>query len=179
MGQHTLASLLPALLIFFCVGAAAVEPAAPQHAVELQRCHGYGCIYRHAHSWKLQGGQLTGQHAEGAALPAAVGAAAPQHYGQPQAALQTTCGSRQLGTHSRRQLLQAATGTQAVPAASSPAVQQWLQDSKQYATRFDKGSCFEDYPGFIAKDITGMQPLLACGMRRTKRRALVLQNQPH
>jgi hypothetical protein len=167
MGRHTLTLLFcSALLIFCCVGAAAVEPTASQHAVKLQRCSGSGYVDGHDHSWKLQDSQLTGQHAAEAALPAAVGAVAPQQSGNPQAALQTTSGSRQLqlGTHSRRQLLQAEAGTQAVPAASSPAVQQWLQDSKQYATRFDKGSCFEDYPGFIAKDITGMQPLLGCSM---------------
>jgi hypothetical protein len=175
MGPQTLTLFLwSVLLIFCCVGTVADAVAASQHAAKLQGCSGHGCFPTRAQLWQLQDGQLTGQHATKAALFAAAGAAAPQPVGQPQAALGIASGSRwlqpqQRGTHSRRQLLQVgAEAAQGIPDASSPAMQQWLQDSKQYATRFNKGSCFEDYPGFIAKDITGGQPMLGCSVIRAK-----------
>ena len=55
----------------------------------------------------------------------------------------------------RRQLMQSQQAA-GLPDTSNPAMAQWLQDSRQYSERFAKGSCFPDYPGFIAKDITGM-----------------------
>lgn len=54
----------------------------------------------------------------------------------------------------RRQLMQSQQAA-GLPDASHPAMAEWLQDSRQYSERFAKGSCFPDYPGFIAKDITG------------------------
>lgn len=51
-----------------------------------------------------------------------------------------------------RQLLQA--GGSSLPDASNPAMAQWLEDSSRYSHRYSKG-CFRDFPGFIAKDITG------------------------
>lgn len=63
----------------------------------------------------------------------------------------------------RRRLQQSGVSSAELPDASNPAMAQWLQDSAKYSWRFAKGSCFEDYPGFIAKDITGevLTPLKA------------------
>ena len=77
-----------------------------------------------------------------------------QAVGQPASAL---AGVAAQTTHRnarrQRQLLQA--GDQ-VATQGTAAMATWLQASKQYSLRYDKGSCFADYPGFIAKDITGM-----------------------
>lgn len=54
----------------------------------------------------------------------------------------------------RRQLLQLLTEPEAV--TSSPVYSEWLEKSQQYSKRYAQGSCFADYPGFIAKDITGV-----------------------
>jgi hypothetical protein len=54
------------------------------------------------------------------------------------------------GVGFQSQLAQASPGI-----SSSREAQQWLQDSAQYSRRYTRGSCFHDYPGLIAKDITG------------------------
>jgi hypothetical protein len=80
--------------------------------------------------------------------------------------MRTLLGGKQHAQSNRRQLQQ--TGSTALPDVSSPAMAQWLQDSASYSQRFAKGSCFADYPGFIAKDVTGEHhPLHISGTQPT------------
>jgi hypothetical protein len=136
------------ILLLLCVyGAASSASAALQPAMQLSACDHLDCSYRqqqpqhHDQSW----GQLgyAAARLQGAKHSTQADEADMQDVGQ------------QHGSTYRRQLMQAQQ-TPALPAISHPAMEQWLQDSRTYAQRYTKGSCFLDYPGFIAKDITGL-----------------------
>jgi len=47
------------------------------------------------------------------------------------------------------------------------ALTEWEQSSQVYAKKYARGSCFDDYPGFIAKDITGVQSHSRLGSARS------------
>lgn len=148
-------TLLSTLLLLICCGglgaAEAHKPCGPG------RCARGQASSVEAHLWGS--GQ---QHAEGAVARAAPGAAAeavvsswavwPKHKEGLQATGPT--GHAQIARH-RRQLLQA---SPAAPNAnsSSSAMDAWLQSSERYSKQYQRGSCFPDYPGFVAKDITGV-----------------------
>jgi hypothetical protein len=134
------------ILLLLCNGAVSSEPATLQPAVQQSACDQPDCSFHQQQPSDHD--QLRGQLGY---------ATAPwQSATQARAAeADMNVGQQHVNSY-RRQLLQPQQ-TAALPATSHPAMEQWLQDSRRYTQRFTKGSCFSDYPGFIAKDITGLR----------------------
>lgn len=132
------------VLLYVC-GAASSASAARQPAVQLSACDRKDCFFHHQ--------QPRGHDQSRGQLGYA--AAPLQGHSTGAAEADTQNVEQQHGSSNRRQLMQTQK-TKALPAISHPALEQWLQDSRKYTQRFEKGSCFADYPGFIAKDITGL-----------------------
>lgn len=148
LGLPQMVFLISCLLLFqLLVGVSALG-----HQGLLSRCNSTGCTPQQPRQHR-QPGHLWQLPRVAATADAGVARAGSAHMGR-------LPGGKQHAQSHRRQLQQA--GSTALPDASNPAMAQWLQDSASYSQRFAKGSCFEDYPGFIAKDITGGLPNPAC-----------------